>query len=204
MRFLAILLACVGLSACAFTVDKIDVPYQPTTTLAALDSAKSATVSVQGIEARASYQDRVGVKKNGYGIELARIVATNDIPKTIGKAVERQLSSLGYVIGSGGCRVDVEVTRFYNDFKNGFFSAEAVAEAAVSVKVTGSDGKIAYAKHYEAGGIEPGIMLASGENARAALVKAMSNVVDNIMNDKDLQNAIMSSQSTSSAGKPMS
>ena len=192
------------LSACALTVDKVDIPYHGPANQSVVAGANTAKVQVVAIEARSVNKDRVSVKKNGYGMEMANIVATNDIPQTIGSAVERELSSLGYTVGTGGCRVDVEISRFYSDFKSGFFSGDAVADAAVNVKVFGVDGKIAYAKSYVGNGIEPDIQLASGSNARAALMKAMSDVVGNIVNDKQLQAAILAAQPPRDAGRPTS
>jgi uncharacterized lipoprotein YajG len=50
-------------------------------------------------------------------MEMASIEAINDIPSTVGKAIEQELASRGFVVGTGGSRVDVDVTRFYNDFR---------------------------------------------------------------------------------------
>ncbi|SEH25806.1 YajG family lipoprotein [Magnetospirillum fulvum] len=194
MRLLAILVASLGLSACALTVDSIDVPYQAGANLSVVEGASDAKVQVSGIEGRTVYKDRVSVKKNGYGMEMADIVASNDIPKTIASAVEKELSSLGYAIGPGGSKVEVQVTRFYNDFKIGMFSGDAIADASAIVKVIGPDGKNAFIKHYEAGGIEENIQLTMGSNARQALIKAMRNLVAAIINDKDLQTAIIVAQ----------
>lgn len=194
MRLLAILVASLGLSACALTVDSIDVPYQAGANLSVVEGASDAKVQVSGSEGRTVYKDRVSVKKNGYGMEMADIVASNDIPKTIASAVEKELSSLGYAIGAGGAKVDVQVTRFYNDFKIGMFSGDAVAEASAIVKITGPDGNATFIKHFEAGGIEENIQLTLGSNARQALIKAMRNLVSSIINDKELQATILLAQ----------
>ena len=194
MRLIPLLVACFALSACALTVDKIDVPYQAAANLSVVNGADKVSVAVTGVEGRTVYKNRVSVKKNGYGMEMADIVATNDIPTTIGSAVEKELASLGFSTGPGGVNLQVEVTRFYSDFKTGFFTGDAVAEANANVKLSGPDGKLLYAKYYEAGGVEPDITLATGENARAALVKAMRNLVGAIINDADLLKAIMASK----------
>ena len=194
MRVLAIIALGCSLSACALTVDQIDVPYQAGANLSVVEGASNARVQVLGDDGRTVYKNRVSVKKNGYGMEMADIVAKNDIPKTVAEGVEKELGSLGYSIGPGGVRVMVEILRFYSDFKMGFLSGDAVADASAAVKIIGPDEKIAFAKNYEAGGIEEQIQLASGDNARAALIKAMRNLVGTIINDKAFQDAIKAAQ----------
>jgi uncharacterized lipoprotein YajG len=193
MRAIFCLAICWALSACALTKDYIDVPYQAGANLSVVEGAASAKVAVTGVDGRTVYRDRVSVKKNGYGMEMAEIIAKNDVPDTVGRAIEQELASLGFAIGPGGSDVNVEVTRFYNDFKTGFFSGDAVAEVNVNVKVTGPDKVILFSKHYEGGGIEKNIMMMGGDNARAALIMALRNAVALVINDTELQNALLSS-----------
>jgi uncharacterized lipoprotein YajG len=195
MRAVFCLVVCWVLSGCALSKDYIDVPYQAGPNLSVVDgAAASAKVTVTGADGRTVYKDRVSVKKNGYGMEMADIVARNDVADTVARAIEQELSSLGFVIGSGGSEVNVEVTRFYNDFKTGFFSGDAVAEVNLNVKVVGPDKAITFTKHYEGGGIEKNIMLASGDNARAALIIALRNAVALVINDSELQKALLGVQ----------
>jgi uncharacterized lipoprotein len=204
MRLLTLLVACAGLSACAFIPDSIDVPYESMGTASVVSAAKGAKVSVKGVDTRTTDRDRVSVKKNGYGMEMANISATNNIPYTVAKAVESELSSRGFAMSQDGCRLDVELVRFYSDFKIGFFAGDAIADAAANVKLTGPDGKILYTKYYQAGGAEADVLLAVGSNARAALIVAMRSLVSAIVNDKNLQNAIIAAQPASGGGKPSS
>jgi uncharacterized lipoprotein YajG len=200
MRAVFCVLMCWAVSACALTKDYIDVPYQAGANLAVVEGAPAAKVSVTGTEGRTVYKDRVSVKKNGYGMEMAEIVARNDVPETVARAIEQELSSLGFAIGPGGSVVNVTVTRFYNDFKTGFFSGDAVAEVNLNVTVVGPDKVITYSKYYEAGGIEKNIMMASGDNARAALIIALRNAVASVTNDAELQKALLGAAKPPVAG----
>lgn len=191
-RIVAVLLIASGLPGCALSVDRIDVPYESTTSRAMVKGSDKVKFAVQSSDGRSINKDRVGVKKNGYGMEMASIEAINDIPSTVGKAIEQELASRGFVVGTGGSRVDVDVTRFYNDFKIGFFAGDAIAEVSLNVKVYGADGRLKYVRHYEARGIEPNIQLASGNNARAALIQAFRNAVTAVVNDTMLQDALLS------------
>jgi len=59
--------------------------------------ADKAKVSVQSVDARTVHEGRmvrkdiVGVKKNGYGMELAGVFATNDIPKQLVMLLRKNL-----------------------------------------------------------------------------------------------------------------
>lgn len=190
-RIVAVFFICLGLPACALSVDRIEVPYQSPTAWAFVKGADKVKFTVESSDGRTINRDRVGVKKNGYGMEMASIEAINDIPSTVGKAIEQELASRGFVIGAGGSRVEVQITRFYNDFKIGFFAGDAVAEVNLNVRVYGSDGRLKYVRLYEARGVEPNIQLASGDNARAALIQAFRNAVTAVVNDTRLQDVLL-------------
>lgn len=210
LKLLPLLAACAMTSACALTVDKIDVPYVSQGNISVVPGAQAAApFEVQSQDGRTVYRDRVSVKKNGYGMEMANIVASNDIPQTVADAVRQELGSLGFRYGPGGSKVTVTVTRFYNDFKMGFFAGDAVAEVNLNVQVAAADGTVVYARHYEGGAIEPNIQLALGTNARAALIAGLRNAVASVYNDVQLQRALVTGRppvvsETPSAGAPAS
>lgn len=181
-------------SACALTTDTIDVPYQSTGNVTHIDGASAETVSVSGTDARTAYRDRVSTKKNGYGMEMAAIVTSNDIPQTVTNAIQQELAAEGYKIGPNHAKLQVEVIKFYNDFKMGFFSGDAYAQVALNVKVLTAGNDLIYAKYYEANGTEPNVMLANGSNARAALIIAFRNAVHSVVSDPDLRKALAKAQ----------
>jgi uncharacterized lipoprotein len=193
MRKLLAALAIVSLcSGCALTTATIDVPYQSTSSsVAAVPGAENVYVTVVTTDGRTTYRDRVSSKKNGYGVEMAAILASNDLPTSISDAFKQELSARGFKVGPAGANVQVELVRFYNDFKNGFFSGDAVATVSFNVKVMSPSGSIAFSKYYEGTGTEPNIQMASGDNARAALIKAFAAGVNSTVNDPDFINAVL-------------
>jgi uncharacterized lipoprotein YajG len=201
-RFLvasALILLCSG---CALTTAQIDVPYQTTAgATAGIPNAATVSVAVTTTDGRTTYRDRVSSKKNGYGMEMAAIVASNDLPASITDAFRQELSARGFRMGPQGATVQVELVRFYNDFKVGFFSGDAVANVAFNVKVLSPADGIAFTKFYEGNGTEPNVQLAGGDNARAALVKAFAASVNNVVNDPDFIRALL--QAGGQAPKPM-
>ncbi|MGE4291430.1 MAG: YajG family lipoprotein [Desulfovibrio sp.] len=178
-------------SGCAFSVDKIDVPYQGRANITVVEGAENVSFQIAYEDKRTVYKDRVGTKKNGYGMECADIVATNDVAKTFAEAVAFELENIGFKSGESGKTVKVELVRFYNDFKIGFWSGSAVADGLINVVVYQADEEMLFTKSFEGGGIEEPIMIASGSNARAALVKAMADIVSKVVQDETLHAALL-------------
>lgn len=196
MRLCAALAGLFLLSGCAFTEESIPVRYTGAANLSVTPGAKDVTVEVKSTDGRVSNKDRVSSKKNGYGNETARILATNDVIAEVGKAVETELASLGFKIGPNGLKLEVEVLTFYSDFKSGFWSGEAVADVSFSLLAKKADGTLIFSRTYRAVGNNPDIMMASGSNAQPALEAALRNAVQVMVNDTDFHNALVK------AGKP--
>lgn len=169
-------------SGCAFTTASINVPYQPLDPPAQVAGASDISVTVTTADDRTEYRDRVGTKKNGYGMELAPITATNNIPDTVTGAFEQELSARGFKIGPG-VSLQIGLVQFYNDFKSGLFAGSADATVAFNVKILSPDGSIIFANYYEGSGTDPNIQLASGSNAQIALVKAFQAAVASAVDD---------------------
>jgi uncharacterized lipoprotein YajG len=191
MKTFISLIILVVTSGCALTEDKIDIPYEGKANLAVVDGAENISVFVKHKDKRTVYKDRVSTKKNGYGMEMAKIVPINDISKTFGDAVKFELENLGFKIGKNGKEVNVELIRFYNDFKMGFFAGDAVADGLLNVSVRAKSGSLLFSKSYEGGAINANVQLALGHNAREALMQAMANIVEKIAYDKDLHAALL-------------
>ena len=188
--FVAVVLAGLLCSGCALTTAQIDVPYQPAAQAAVLQGASAATVSVAATDARTTYRDRVSTKKNGYGMEMAAIVPTNDLPASLSDAFKQELAARGFRVGAGGGAVDLQLVHFYSDFKTGFFSGSALATVAFNIKVTAPGGATLFSKYYEGTGTQPNIQLMGADNAQAALVKAFTASVASAVNDPDFLAAV--------------
>ena len=189
-NFIALIIL-VFSSGCAFTQDKINIPYEGKANLVVVDGAGNVEVLVNNEDKRTVYKDRVGSKKNGYGMEMAAIIPENDIAKTFADAIEFELQNLGFKIGDNGKILTVELVRFYNDFKMGFFAGDAVADGLVNVVIKDKNENLLFSKSYEGGAIEPNIQLATGHNAKIALTKALANIVAKIAHDKDMHSALL-------------
>ena len=191
LRYITLISIASIFTGCALTEDKIDIPYQGRGNITVVQGAEKINVEVKNEDKRTVFKDRVGAKKNGYGMEMAKIVSSNDVAKTFSAAVFFELENLGFKNGAGGKVVKVELIRFYNDFKMGFFAGDAVADGLINVVVTNTKDEVIFSRSYEGGGIYPNIQLALGENAREALIKAMTDIVGKVAQDKDLHAALL-------------
>jgi uncharacterized lipoprotein len=98
------------------TTDITELSYQPAKLDAPIPAASSVRVGVF-VDDERIVRDRVGVKKNGYGMEMAPIRAANDVPVLIKNAIQTALAKRGYQVGDAGLLVRVGLVKFMNDFK---------------------------------------------------------------------------------------
>ena len=175
-------LAIALLNGCAFSKDYIPINYTPQQKVAAVPGAEHVSVKVAISDVR-SIHDRVGNKKNGYGEEMAPIISTNDVVDVLQKAIETELSSRGFKLSDGDVAVLVELSKFYNDFKPGFWAGDAVAELTMSAQIKKPDGNIVYSKLVTGEGEKLKIQLASGKNAEIALENALQNAITRLFSD---------------------
>jgi uncharacterized lipoprotein YajG len=178
-------------TGCALTEDAIDVRYEAPANISVVVGAENVTVNVSSVDGRVSNRDRISTKKNGYGMEMAKIVAANDVVQEIGKSVQNELASLGFKIGPGGLDVVLQTTNFYSDFKTGFWSAEAVAEVAFDLTAKKEDGSLVYSRSYRAVGVNKDVVMMMGEQAAPALKAALRNAVQLVVRDDALHQALV-------------
>ena len=105
-------------TGCALTEDKIDIPYQGRGNITVVDGADKVNVEVKNEDKRTVFKDRVGAKKNGYGMEMGKITPNNDVAKTFSDAVLFELENLGFKNGTGGKVVKVELILLMKFYPN--------------------------------------------------------------------------------------
>ena len=127
----------------------------------------------------------------------AQIVATNDVPTTVGKAVEQQLTAQGFKIGHDHAVMLIEVTKFHCDRETHSwgFEEDYTAQVALDVKVIGPSNAIEFSKPFDGNAKESRKRLLSwSSDVRAALMKALQTAVDTIVCDHELQAALLAAQ----------
>lgn len=184
------------LSGCALTTDHIQLSYSQQQDISPVSGANSVTVSVQVNDQRQD-KSKVSSKKNGFGMEMAPILANEDVAITVRRAIEQELRSRGFQLSAEAALVQIEadLTRFYNDHKIGFFAGDAIADLNMSVIVKSKEGELLFSKQIAAQGIEPNTQLMSGENARLALNRALENGMKSLFEDQAFLSALVASSS---------
>jgi uncharacterized lipoprotein len=121
-----VLLAIVAILAngCALTEDYVDIEYIPEAGVSKVDGADFVEVSVKLTDMRTT-KDKVSCKKNGYGMEMAAIISNDDVTTLVANAIEDELRNRGFKITEGSVQVDIELNKFYNDFKVGSWTGSA-------------------------------------------------------------------------------
>jgi uncharacterized lipoprotein YajG len=142
-----ILLAVVFfVSGCATTSESISVGYQPSQNVQQVAGAAASPQLVIVTDARAT-TDRVSSKSNMYGMEMAAIATTEEVPTIIRSALEGELKNRGYsLVTTNGVVVACEIFDFSNKFQTGFWSGTAIANVRLNMKVKSAEGNYIFAE----------------------------------------------------------
>ena len=170
------------MTGCALTKDSVTLAYVPQANVAKIVGADTVSVRVDVTDVR-TVKNKVSAKKNGYGMEMAAIIAKEDVAETLKKAVEVELANRGFRLSGGGIAVAAELSKFYSDFKVGFWSGSAVAEVTMNVQVKKADGSIGFSKLVTGNGGKENLQLATGSNAKVALDAALRDAVSKLFSD---------------------
>jgi uncharacterized lipoprotein len=193
------------LGACALTTDTIVLGYQPQPWARPLGGADQVVVHVIVQDERRD-RSRVGCKKNGYGAEMAPIVSVTDVAAFVRATVEGELARRGFKAGPTGVVVNVDLRKYYNDFKPGFFSGDAQAEVVLDVSAfkleAGQEGPPLFVGHFEGIGDNRGIQMYTGDNAKIALDAAYAEAMRLMFSDRRFLAAPVQTAAPSPAAAP--
>ena len=68
-------------------------------------------------------------------IKPGRSRSEEDVVSLLKRAIELELENRGFHLGAGKVLVFMELSKFYNDFKIGFWAGDAVAELVMNAQV---------------------------------------------------------------------
>lgn len=188
------------LTGCALTKDYIALDYPVRGSRDPVAGAQAVKVEVRVNDQR-EVKDVVGRKINGWGSETAGIISTNDVVELVRGAIRTELEMRGFSRGQS-VTVSIDLNKFYNRFKTGFFSGDSVAEIILNVQVKGQDGSLAFSKNIVTEGLEPNIQVFAGHNAKASLEQALSKGVAQLFDDAGFVPALLKAGSQSSGNTP--
>jgi uncharacterized lipoprotein YajG len=196
-RFLmqAISVAAPGslLAACnSLSEESVAIAYVPSSAPAAVPGAENVSLSVIAVDKRAQLRDRIGTKR---AVNTARLLAANDVIDLVRSAVEQDFKAEGFVIGSGGLTVTIDVQNFYNDFRSEGAFPSALANVAFTLRVKDGAGATLYTRFYEGNGKVENVFNQSADTAKVALQQALANAVRQVTEDQALQAVLQSARS---------
>ena len=189
MHRLAALLLALLLPACALQPDYIEVRAPAPQVSTPVPGAERVRLAVETRDNR-PFRDRVSNKINGYGMEMAPIVATNDVIVETREAISADLRGRGFQFNGNDGRLELEFSRFYSRFQTGFWSGSANAEISLNFRALAPDGRIVFSRVFNAEAVLPGVGLANGSNAKLALDMALARLVRMVGDDQDLLRAL--------------
>ncbi len=185
-----VLLFDFSVSGCALTKEYITVDYTPQKNIEPIRGAENIHLKVNVNDGR-SMRDKVCYKKNGYGMELGEIISNNDVVQLVSDSIKTELTNRGFIVNDGDIIINIELIKFFNDFKMGFFAGDASAEVLMGSQVKLSNGNIIYNKIITGNYVEQNIQLSTGNNAKLALEGALKDAVSKLVNDSEFIIALM-------------
>jgi len=183
LKLLVVAALAASCSGCAFMNDKVELSYNPRGARDVVPGAERINVEVQ-------VQDNREIKKNLGRKGWAGIVTDQDLAELVKGAIDDELVKRGFRLGSG-VSVHVELTKFYNEFKMGFWAGDSIAEIRMKVEVKDESGTRVFSKSIEGSGTEPNIQVAAGHNAKPALDRALGTGVDALFSEPDFIPALI-------------
>lgn len=137
----ALLLSAVALlGGCVFMQGTLNVGYLEASR-GPLASVKSLRVEIGPFEDKRLERDKIGWKKNVYGMKTAYIVSSRPVPEIVRDALAVEFTKNGHIIG--GATSDVvlsgEIKTFWFDVQLNFWTVDFMGTVEVALSV--ADGK---------------------------------------------------------------
>lgn len=86
------------------------------------------------------HNDRIGDKRNGYGMVMGAVGTTEPVTETVADTLKKTFEASGHEVvteaGDAPLRVDAAVKNFWLDYKTGLVTVEFFGDVQVALKVT--------------------------------------------------------------------
>jgi uncharacterized lipoprotein YajG len=180
-------------SGCALTKEHIALDYAPQQNIDLIRGSEKINLEVSVKDSR-KMKDKVSYKKNAYGMELAEIISDKDVVNLVRDSIITELNNRGFKTDGNDAQVNVELIKFFNDFKTGFFAGDATGEVIMIAQIKRNGGNIIYNKSITGEYTEQNIQLMTGNNAKLALEGALKDAISKLVNDTEFIKALMESK----------
>lgn len=142
-RLMGLVLAAFTLTACATGTTKISLGVSDEAVKAGVISeAAPVTLYLAEVtdERDAAHKERIGDKRNGYGMVMGAIGTTEPVTDTVADTLTKTFEASGHSVvteaGNAPLRVDAAVKNFWLDYKTGLVTVEFFGDVQVALKVT--------------------------------------------------------------------
>ncbi|MEQ1668712.1 MAG: YajG family lipoprotein [Sulfuriferula sp.] len=202
----------LSLTGCALTPATESLKYTPQANVQRILGAENISVNVVTTDSRV---DKViGNKVNGFGMKMAGISADEPVEITIDRAIEQEIKARGFHIDpNSGLVVNADVTKFYSKANVGIpiltYGVHSNVEITASVTKNNSflykkaiQGSAGF-NHRLALGIDSctgSIFGTASSDDRCNLERALTDIMNNLFNDKDFIAVLMATKPTQTAG----
>ncbi len=176
-------------SGCAFSDIRVSLPTQPTSGYSGGDSR---VLMVPKFIDQREIKDRIGMQKNGYGMDTANAVPDQSLDVWLATRLAAELQAVGFQVVSDGTnpkatKIQGYVLKLFVEPVQQWTTIDLETDLAVQIQIIRPDGLEAE-RRYFIKGVEQGLMSSSGtfngsvNKASDALMKRMVPDIVNLLN----------------------
>ena len=186
------------LSGCAFGTREVSLTYPPSVTENGIKEAHASTqtakndikVIIGKLEDKRTVTHRIGNVRNGFGMDTADVVATNDVHDWVVDALELELKNAGYSVvksetngddTESAVMVSGEINQIYCDV---YFNYDGKAIVILKAQQNGKD---IVNNTYTGSGSAGMNWAASSEAYNESLAKALQVVMEEFINELNMK-----------------
>ena len=128
----------ISLGGCAFTQANLNVAYDETkASKGPLSSVTPRQLTIGEFKDVRPERDKIGYKRNGYGMKTADILTQKPVPEIIREAVTAEFSKNGHLTAAKTPDIMLggEISTFWFDIQINFWSVEFMGTVAVDLNV---------------------------------------------------------------------
>lgn len=185
----ALMIVIGALSGCAFSNIPVTLPTQPTSGYSGGDNR--VLIVPKFIDQR-QIKDRIGMQKNGYGMDTASAMADQNVDAWLAERLTAELRAVGFqVVGAGaqakGTQIQGYVIKLFAEPVQQWTTMDLETDLAVRIELSRPDGLEAE-RRYFIKGVEQGMMSLSGafngsvSKTSDALMKRLIPDIINLLN----------------------
>ena len=140
-------------TACATGTTNLSLGLTPDTVRTGLLSeVEGTTLTIASVddEREAALRNRIGDKRNGYGMVMGEVGTDEPVVDIVKDTVVQTFEANGHdVAEEGGLQVDIDVNRFWFDYKTGLVAVEFFGDIQIDLTVTTAAGEVVFEDEFK-------------------------------------------------------